>query len=177
VFEHIGLFDPGVQLTKGSVGSVEDDEIERRLWRAGRLGLYDPGVVVHADVQPERMTRDYHRRWHRGHGRYYAIMQAEDVERSSLRLFDVPGPLYRQAAADTLGWLKSSLGAGGGGDAFCRETRLRFFLGFFQKRREDFRAAGSSNDLREVAAFVRALVSEKKRRGGASEKERGGGPS
>lgn len=163
VFEHVGLFDPGVQLTKGSVGSVEDDEIERRVWRAGRLGLYEPGVVVHADVQPERMTRDYHRRWHEGHGRYYAIMHAEDVERASLRLFDVPGPLYRQAAADALGWLKSSLRrSGGGDDAFVREARLRFFLGFFRKRREDFRAAGGRDDLRELAAFVRALLGRKK---------------
>jgi glycosyltransferase involved in cell wall biosynthesis len=67
MFSRFGGFEPAFQ-HNGRVSSVEDHEFQLRLWRAGFKGLYDPTVVVTADVQPDRMTKAYHRKWHRDHG-------------------------------------------------------------------------------------------------------------
>ncbi len=70
LFEEIGLFTPDFQRVKDHIGSTEDHEHQLRIWRAGKQGLYVPGIVVSADVQAERLTKAYHRRWHTGHGHY-----------------------------------------------------------------------------------------------------------
>ena len=36
--------------------------------RGGKRGLYTPGIVLWHKVGPYRLTREYHRRWHAGHG-------------------------------------------------------------------------------------------------------------
>src|SRR5437764_1251585 len=78
-------------------GSMEEHELLERLARAGKRGLYAPQIVVRADVPFARMTRGYHRRWHRGHGKFYAISRSASFEESAAgRLFDVPAHLYRQ---------------------------------------------------------------------------------
>ncbi len=64
---------------------AEDTELLLRLWRAGFHCLYVPEAVVFADVQPERLTKRYHRRWHRRNGWWAARMRLEesfDVVRS-----------------------------------------------------------------------------------------------
>ncbi len=38
-----------------------------RLYRSGGQGLYEPNVIVAAPIEPERITKSYHRKWHRGH--------------------------------------------------------------------------------------------------------------
>ena len=140
VFDRIGLFAPELQRVKDGIGSMEDLELLTRFWRAGGTALYLPSLVVTASVPPERMTKSYHRRWHSGHGRFYAMLRSEEIERSRAgRLFDVPAHLYKQAAKDALRWLQHKL-AGVGDNAFIYETRLRFFAGFFRQRRADFLA-------------------------------------
>src|SRR5205085_1790529 len=51
----------------------EDRELNLRMWRAGKRGIYDDSVIVYAQVQAERLTRRYHRSWHdvtgQSHGR------------------------------------------------------------------------------------------------------------
>jgi GT2 family glycosyltransferase len=69
VFDEFGGFDPRYQHEPGAVSSIEDHEFELRLFRAGRTGWYEPSAVVVADVQPSRLTRAYHRKWHYDHGR------------------------------------------------------------------------------------------------------------
>lgn len=159
VFEHIGAFSPELQRVKNNIGSMEDAEFLERYFRAGRKCLYVPEMQVETRITVERMTRAYHRRWHTGHGHFYAIMRAGEMERSSSRLFDIPSHLYKQAALDAAAWL--SLAPRNRSRAFVRETRLRFFWGFFRKRRKDYLAAAHRSFLPEVVEFVRSLASRK----------------
>lgn len=160
VFEQIGLFKPDLQRVKDGVGSMEDHEFLLRVWATGRRGLYVPGIVMSAEVQVERMTKEYHRRWHTGHGHFYAIMRAEEIETGDARLFDVPAHLYRNLLKSAVGWLTQSLRAHED-LAFEHETELRFFRGFFRQRRKEFKAQKPRSTPREVALFLQSLVASK----------------
>lgn len=139
LFERVGLFSPEVQIAKGQIGGMEDHELIDRLWRAGIIGMYVPELVVQSPVEPERTRKKYHRRWHKGHGRTYAIMKEERMERASWYLFGVPAHLYRQALMDTFGLIKHSLRRRED-HAFLCEVHLRFFFGFWMKRVQDVRS-------------------------------------
>jgi hypothetical protein len=71
--------------------------------------VYVPELVVTADVQPERLTKAYHRAWHAENGAWTARMKLEEMfeKNGALRampvnapaLFGTPGFLYRQLIA------------------------------------------------------------------------------
>jgi glycosyltransferase involved in cell wall biosynthesis len=134
VFAKHGEFSAAVQRAGDSIGSLEDHEFLTRLLRAGVTGLYVPEMIVDAYVGSERMTKDYHRRWHTGHGHFYAVMNDPEWERSSYRLLGVPGHLYRETAKHAFVWFSRVI-AGKNDAAFVNECRLRFFRGFFRQRR------------------------------------------
>lgn len=157
--EAAGGYHPGLGVSGHRIGGVEDLEILQRLWRAGRRGLYLPGIAVQHKVPASRMTKAYHRRWHTGHGRFYAALRDPRIEGSSARLFDVPAHLYRQAGGAAARWLWATL-SGRPDEAFTHETAIRFFVGFFAERRR----ARERGLLPDAAAFVRALVSSRTRR-------------
>jgi glycosyltransferase involved in cell wall biosynthesis len=157
VFNHVGLFLPALQRVRGGIGSMEDHELLVRLWHKDRRAMYVPDLVVIAEVQPERVTKQYHRKWHRGHGHFYAMMRDEEMERSAARLFDVPAHLYKQALANLLKLVKHRL-SGNDESAFIYETQLHFFMGFFKTRREQFLASNNRSVFREIASFIRYLV-------------------
>ena len=56
-FDEVGGFSPMYPRS-------QDREFELRLWRAGKRGLYLPIAEVLVDVPRNRLTKDYHRRWH-----------------------------------------------------------------------------------------------------------------
>lgn len=132
--ERLGGFSPAVQRVGDSIGSTEDHELLRRLYAAGGRALYAPDLVVHAVVQPERLTRAYHRRWHRGHGYFHAVMRSPETEGpAGRRVLGVPAHLYRTAAADGWSWLRR-MASGDPAGAFACESGLWFFTGFFEAR-------------------------------------------
>lgn len=133
VFNQVGGFSPDVQRVNDGVGSTEDHEFLRRLYATGATALYVPDLVVTTDVPAERMTREYHRRWHRGHGRFHALMRLPEMERARARLLGIPMHLFRRALEDLLAWVRSLL-AGDAARAFAAETRLWFFSGFVKER-------------------------------------------
>lgn len=134
VFDRIGLFSPAVQRVKDGVGSTEDHELLLRLYADGGRALYVPDLLVTTEIPPDRLTRQYHRRWHRGHGRFHALMRTPSMERTNRgRVLGVPAHLFRAAAADAAAWLTLRL-QGQAAEAFARETRLWFFSGFRQER-------------------------------------------
>jgi glycosyltransferase involved in cell wall biosynthesis len=140
VFDDVGCFASDFQRVKDRIGSLEDHEFLLRLLRNGRTGVYDPRVILHAEIQPKRLERAYHRRWHAGHGHFHALMRSEQMERTRVgTLFGVPAHLYRQAIGDVVGWVRATA-AGESAQAFHHEVRLRFFQGFFQTRRREFLA-------------------------------------
>lgn len=133
VFDRIGGFSPDVQRVRDGIGSTEDHEFLRRLYAAGGRALYAPDVIVTTDVPAERLTPAYHRRWHRGHGRFHALMRTPEMEHARARLLGIPLHLFRSAAADMINWLRLRL-SGDRTHAFAAENRLWFFSGFFKER-------------------------------------------
>lgn len=155
VFDTVGLFAPHLGLGKdGTLGSVEDHEIQLRVRRAGGRVLYDPLIVVRADIQPSRLERSYHRRWHSGHGYFHALLRSEDMEQTRVgTLCGVPAHLYRQALQDFLAWTRAQI-TGDRERAFERELRLRFFASFFTTRRREFARRPLNERLRELRQFL-----------------------
>ena len=133
VFEEVGTFSPHLQRVKNFIGSMEDTEFLMRVCRSGRQGMYLPQMIASAPVDVERLSKNYHRRWHTGHGHFYAVMRDPEWERSSFRLAGVPGHLYKQTASHAVSWL-SRIVTGNTDAAFTHECHLRFFRGFFRQR-------------------------------------------
>jgi glucosyl-dolichyl phosphate glucuronosyltransferase len=137
-FDKVGMFKTDFQRVKDGIGSLEDHEMLLRLWRAHRKGLYSPQIIVTSEIDTERLQKNYHRRWHAGHGRFYAVLYDEEVERSHIgRIFGVPAHFYRQALRDAIGWTRSTL-RNLPDKAFSHELRLRHFAGFCGRRWREF---------------------------------------
>lgn len=157
----VGGYNPRLGVTKNLIGGIEDIDIQQRLWKSGRKGIYIPHIWFHHKVTPDRCTKEYHRRWHTGHGVFYAFMRDEEFERASARLFDVPSHKYRQAVIDVIYWIKYSVQKQEI-EAFRHETRLRFFKGFFRQRRIDFlKSPQHRHSITEIISFIRTLATEK----------------
>ena len=132
--EAIGNFNASLQRIGNGGGSTEDHELHLRLWAAGLHGVYDPSIKVAAVVMPERLRKAHHRAWHFGHGRHVARMRIPDMEASQVgRVLGVPAHLFRQAAIDAWGWIKSKA-MGDTARAFAREVHLWFIAGFIRER-------------------------------------------
>ena len=132
--ERAGGFSIAVQRVRDGIGSTEDYDLQRRLLADGACAVYDPRLLVRAPVAQERLTKQYHRAWHRGHGRFYALMRDPSFERSRLGAFlGVPAHVYRSAISEAAGWGSSVL-ARRRGTAFAHELRLRFLVAFAVQR-------------------------------------------
>jgi glucosyl-dolichyl phosphate glucuronosyltransferase len=129
----VGGYDTRLGVSGGRIGGVEDLDILTKLWGVGREGVYLPDVAFEHRVEPERLTKRYHRRWHRGHGRSYAIMRDPETEGTSARLFDVPRYMYRELVTSLWTMVTESL-AGRPARAFAAETRCWFIVGFCAER-------------------------------------------
>lgn len=139
LLERVGMFSPKLQMVKGSIGGMEDHELVDRMLRAGNIGIYIPQLIVQSPIDRERTTKRYHRRWHRGHGRNYAAMREEKMEKASWHLFGVPAHLYRQALMDMIGLIKH-WHRREEAQAFLCETHLWFFFGFWLERVQALRS-------------------------------------
>ena len=135
------------------------------MYATGRRGLYIPGLVVHAEVQNERLTKAYHRRWHSGHGGFCALMHLVKPAPGVATLFGVPSYFYRSVLED-IGRLAFSVLRGSREQTFLHESAVRFGVNYLRmSRRMSLRDGGSA--LRELAGFVRTFVSARLRRGRA----------
>jgi glycosyltransferase involved in cell wall biosynthesis len=176
LFDRVGLFDPNYQRVKGWVSSVEDSEFILRSVQAGSKGMYVPGVVVEADVQVERMTKDYFRKWYSSRGRYRAMLrlheiigsegQLQEEPASVLKLFGTPAHLYR----DSLSSLGSYLAARVLRDekrSLRTECELRQSLNYISQRYNETVAQHKRSRLSEITSFAVALMKKKMLRGNA----------
>jgi glucosyl-dolichyl phosphate glucuronosyltransferase len=158
-FVDTGLFAPELQRIKDGIGSMEDAELLERFWQAGRRCLYVPELIVETYVPAERMSKAYQRRWHRGHGYFYAIKRSEEIDGASTSFFDVPAHLYRQAVTDAASWLVFLFGERS--RSFVCEARLNFFWGFVRKRLADYLGAAYRAIVREIVSPIRSVASKK----------------
>jgi GT2 family glycosyltransferase len=132
-FDRAGMFAPSLQRVKGSIGSLEDHELVTRFCRAGERGMYVPTLTAVTSVEQERLTKSYHRRWHHGHGRFYALLRDPEWERTNHAVLGAPAHVYRQVASSAVGWLGETLRRRPE-RAFEHESQLRFLLGFLRQR-------------------------------------------
>jgi glycosyltransferase involved in cell wall biosynthesis len=170
-FARVGRFAEEVQRVKDGIGSSEDHEFLLRVWAAGGFGVYSPEIVVTAEVQPERMEREYHRRWHREHGRFAAKMSravppGTERRQSEATLFDLPAWFYRTTAAAVIDYLRG-LGRAPEERQVQREHRvlqLFSFIGEHARRQGD--GAGRLRAIPgELLRFGAALARKKLGRG------------
>jgi glycosyltransferase involved in cell wall biosynthesis len=132
-FERSGLFDTKTQRVKDRIGSTEDSDWELKIFQNGGHGVYVPDPVCYCEVDPKRMSKSYHRRWHLGHGAFHAKGRRPEYEGGSWRLLDVPSFTYRQAIEHAT-MLAASLVRQKWAQAFEHETILLFCLGFIRER-------------------------------------------
>jgi glucosyl-dolichyl phosphate glucuronosyltransferase len=117
----------------GRLGSVEDEELYDRLVSQGKTGRYIPEILIYHRVGEERCQRNYHRRWHLGHGKYYADWRSPAFEASSFSVLGVPGFVMRHAFVD-LSKMALQAMTGSREQAFIHELRFRFHLGYILRR-------------------------------------------
>jgi glycosyltransferase involved in cell wall biosynthesis len=129
----LGGFAPRLQRVADGIGSTEDHDFQLRLLASGASARYDPRLVARAVVPPERLSKRYHRAWHQGHGRFYALMRDPSFERSRRAVLGVPAHVYRSVVSEAAAWA-ASLARGRSGPAFAHELKLRFLAAFAVQR-------------------------------------------
>ena len=136
VFDDVGLFSPEYPRN-------QDRELELRMWRAGKQGLYLPSIDVFVEIPEQRLTKRYHRRWQATTGKYHARLRFRDTvdahgrlndeECKGRRLLGAPVFLHRECLTHLLGWFKGLLAFDSSG-RFYHESRLWYFVSFFWTR-------------------------------------------
>jgi glycosyltransferase involved in cell wall biosynthesis len=161
VFDRIGLFSPDFPRS-------EDTELLLRFWLEGLRALYVPDMLIHAEVQPERLTKTYHRQWHTNIGRCNARMAFEEMvdpiyglrpPRKLRRIYGVPTFAIRQATVQLCQWLAHRV-FGSEAQAFLHETSLRRLVGYIRENRSMSQAAKADHPARpEVVGRATVAVS------------------
>jgi glycosyltransferase involved in cell wall biosynthesis len=134
VFDRVGGFSTELQRVGNGVGSTEDHDFQTRLLASGIAALYDPRMLARTVVPRARLSKRYHRAWHQGHGRFYALMREPSFERSTRgAVLGVPAHVYRSAVRECSAWMASVLSRRGS-EAFAHELQLRFLAAFAVQR-------------------------------------------
>jgi glucosyl-dolichyl phosphate glucuronosyltransferase len=135
VFERIGVFSPDFPRS-------QDTELMIRFWLSGARALYVPEMVAYAAVQPERLSKSYHRQWHFNVGRSNARMAFEErtTSRGGLRarlpgvqrVLGVPVFAIRQLGAQCALWMLH-WACRRRAEAFWHEVQARAILGYMRE--------------------------------------------
>jgi glycosyltransferase involved in cell wall biosynthesis len=130
----------------------EDRELNLRLWRAGKVGIYVDCIVATAVVQPERLTKIYHRRWHAVTGANHARLRFKQIIATDGRLtepvtrhclFGTPAYVYKELGEELVKWVRAYL-AGRLPETFTAECRVRYLASYIWTRAiEDFKGPRS----------------------------------
>lgn len=144
-FERTDLFDNRLGRKAGTLRNQAQREWHLRARAAGLRGFYVPEMIVHHVVEPERLTKQYFRRWYYWHGISRAIlftklgvdMDSPDSSRLDFskvpQIAGVPRFMYRTL----LTRVKDLIFARLRGDvvaAFEHELWLCFFAGVLKQR-------------------------------------------
>jgi glycosyltransferase involved in cell wall biosynthesis len=146
-FARAGLFDASLGRTAGTLRNQAQREWHLRAASAGLQGMYLPEMVVHHVVPPERLTKQYFRRWLYWHGISRAILFRQrglDMENPDdptpvagrRQLVGVPSHLIIKAIRSLRSLIWRTL-TGDSIDAFERELWLCFFAGVVRQRWTD----------------------------------------
>ncbi len=139
-------------LFAGDFDRGEDLEFIIRVWRAGGRGMYAPDMVVSHKIPAERISKAYHRMWHRREGEIRARVRYKELfdvhgaltaPRRSAPLFGAPAFLYRELADSALQWLKAAA-RNDQVEAFFHESQTRQNLSYLRTRIGEWAARRSS---------------------------------
>ena len=144
VFARIGMFSPDFPRS-------EDTEVLIRLWSAGRRALYVPDMLIHAAVQPARLTKAYHREWYSNIGRCNARMRFEELSHPVVglrdrvpevaRFFGAPKFAIRELGLEMWRWLKARF-TDPPDATFAHEARIRLLSAYILESRGIQRKGG-----------------------------------
>jgi glucosyl-dolichyl phosphate glucuronosyltransferase len=119
----------------------QDRELMLRLWRARLPGAYNPSLAAEAVVPPERLQRDFHRRWHTSHGEFLARMPLRGrnidgrvmVEPSATGRRFRGAPLYEyRALLEHVSRWTLLMAQGRREEAFAQELHARYSAAFLR---------------------------------------------
>jgi hypothetical protein len=165
VFDAIGLFTPSLGRIKDGIGSTEDHDLQLRIWQRGMRGLYTPEPVAYADVTADRMTKEYHWRWHRGHGRHCALMRLREFVPADQGPMSEPADLVTLFGSPAFVYLEVLRNAFRCVDAFVRRKdplfyahKVQHICSYLQTRYHIFTSQNAGGRAAELAAFVRAYL-------------------
>lgn len=152
VFADIGGFSPDYPRN-------QDRELELRMWRGGKRGLYLPAMDVVVEVPAERLKKRYHLRWQATTGKYHALLRYRDTVAADGALRDSEPPrrflgsplfLYRSFAAHILGWISALLRMDHD-RRFYHESRIWYLVSFFWTRlKTDVIGHGHSSESPQI---------------------------
>ncbi len=134
ILEKVGPYTTSVCPKDTLLLRGEDDDMYHRLLDVGARGLYLPDLIIHHFVPPERLTKEYYRRWcfWRGVG-----MGVLDKERPApvAYLLGVPRWLYGRALRGIINSVKSSFSSTADpARGFSEELAVWDLAGFFYGR-------------------------------------------
>ncbi len=144
-FERTDLFDNRLGRKAGTLRNQAQREWHLRARAAGLRGFYVPEMIVHHVIEPERLEKQYFRRWYYWHGISRAIlftklgvdMDAPDSSRLDFskvpQIAGVPRYMYRTLAGHVKDLVLARL-RGDAVAAFEHELWLCFFAGIVKQR-------------------------------------------
>ena len=134
VFDRIGPFSP-------AYARAEDSELLLRFWGHGYRAAYVPAMIIDALVPPERMTKDYHRRWHVHTGSFSRLAEELSAACESPqigRILGVPRFAFGELAAEGLAWFGHA-SRGREAEAFWHEGQVRELVAYMRESRDHYR--------------------------------------
>jgi len=165
VFERIGGFS-------GEFRRSQDREFMCRFMDDDGRMIYAPDVVVTTEVPADRLTKVYHRAWHKTSGKYHALMRLYQRLQGDgrmvkeppqgLRLFGVPGFLYRELLTDCSEWLRETVRRNES-LSFKHENRVRYLLAYIAESYRSERRSQNGAGLIEVLRFIKAMLHRRTR--------------
>jgi glycosyltransferase involved in cell wall biosynthesis len=144
-FERTELFDNRLGRKAGTLRNQAQREWHLRARAAGLRGFYVPEMIVHHVIEPERLKKQYFRRWYYWHGISRAILFTKlgvDMDSPDNSVLDfskvpqvggVPRYMYRTFAAQVRDLVRARL-RGDSVAAFEHELWLCFFAGLVKQR-------------------------------------------
>jgi glucosyl-dolichyl phosphate glucuronosyltransferase len=154
VLARVGPYAADLGRTPGQrLMSCEDEDMFIRLLAIGARGFYRPDLIIHHFVPPERLTKQYFRRWCFWHGVSQGLLDRRRPANVPY-LFGVPRYMIGAAIRDTAGSLLPRRRHDEAGRAFRNELAWRDLLGFFYGKHLYRAAPDSAEPSRTGVASV-----------------------
>lgn len=133
VFDRIGLFNTALGRFDKGLNACEDQDFYDRLLAHNLRGMYLPELIIYHYIPPERMTREYHRRWCWGRGTSLGVL-ARTKTPDVAQIFGIPRWQIRHALVGFGRMIKGVFGLENSHAAFEGELRVWDLAGFINGR-------------------------------------------